>query len=406
MSPKRKEDRNPKKLTAFFQSPHPMKGNNHEGNSPHMKAQSASYTDLPDAEPGDEDILQLPPSPLQSPPPSPSTQSPAKSKMKLDTYSQIPPSEEGVQSQPPQSIASFPTTGQPVLDSTLKDMLLSLQSSLTTSFTSVLTKFSTELKHVDDRVHYIENKMEECTVTVNDLVDAYNEQRDDTMWIRSKLADLEDRSRRNNLKIRGIPETIPPAELRTYATKLFSIIAPELSPIELTIDRIHRIPKPRHLDDSIPRDVLMRVHFFQTKEQILSTSRSMPHLPEPFTGLQLYPDLSQHTLQLRRQLKTVTKALNNHKLIYKWRHPATLVVTRNGTHHTISNIQDGMKLLHSWGIIPELPQDDRPKMDHSHFPQNNKKNKETTHRHLKESPHVQKTTTHFDRASGPPPVRP
>lgn len=45
-----------------------------------------------------------------------------------------------------------------------------------------------------ERVTYMENKMENCTTTVNDLVDAYDEVKDDQMWIRAKLADLEDRS--------------------------------------------------------------------------------------------------------------------------------------------------------------------------------------------------------------------
>lgn len=58
---------------------------------------------------------------------------------------------------------------------------------------------------MDGRVHYMEDKMKECTVTVNDLVDAYAEQKDDSMWIKAKLADLNDCSRCNNIKIRGVP---------------------------------------------------------------------------------------------------------------------------------------------------------------------------------------------------------
>lgn len=89
------------------------------------------------------------------------------------------------------SIAAIPTSGQPVLDTTMKDMLLSLQSSLMTNLSSLIHKFSTDMR---DRVQYMENKMEEFTDTVNDLVDAYMVQKDDTMWIKAKLADLEDRS--------------------------------------------------------------------------------------------------------------------------------------------------------------------------------------------------------------------
>lgn len=41
----------------------------------------------------------------------------------------------------------------------------------------------------------------------NELVDVHSEHEEDVEWIKAKLADLEDRSRWNNLKIRGIPET-------------------------------------------------------------------------------------------------------------------------------------------------------------------------------------------------------
>lgn len=123
--------------------------------------------------------------------------------------------------------------------------------------------------------------MEECTDTVNYLVDAYEEQKVDSMWIKAKLVDLEDRSRYNNIKIRSIPEFIPSAELCKYASTMVFALLPELSTVELTVDRIHRIPKPHHLEEAIPRDVLLRIHFYQAKEQILSKARETPILPAP-----------------------------------------------------------------------------------------------------------------------------
>lgn len=144
-----------------------------------------------------------------------------------------------------------------------------------------------------DRVQYMETKMEECTDTVNDLVGAYTEQKDDNLWIKAKLADLEDCSCRNNIKIQGVPESIPPTGLHKYASTMFSTLLPELPPIELTIDRIHRIPKSRHLEEAIPRYVLLRIHFYQAKEQILSKARevSLPVAPpRSYTGqIQLNP---------------------------------------------------------------------------------------------------------------------
>lgn len=141
----------------------------------------------------------------------------------------------------------------------MKDMLISLQSSLMTNLSSLIHKFTSDMRYMGDRVQYIKTKMDECTGTVNDLVDACMTQKDDTPWIKSKLGGLEDCSCHNNIKIRGIPESVPPAELPSYASTMFSMLLPELSPIELTI---HRTLKPCHLVEAIPRDVLLRIPFY------------------------------------------------------------------------------------------------------------------------------------------------
>lgn len=96
-----------------------------------------------------------------------------------------------------------------------------------------------------------------------------------------------------------------------------SAILPEATQLNLTIDRIHRIAKSSHLAASVPRDVLMKVHFYHTKEKLLTAARHKSSLPAPFTDIQLFPDLSKYTLQLRRQLNPLTKAMNNHTIPYK-----------------------------------------------------------------------------------------
>lgn len=71
--------------------------------------------------------------------------------------------------------------------------------------------------------------MGEFASTINDLVDAQEKGEDDLEGIKAKLADMEDRSRRNNMKIRGIPESVQQGELKAYATALFSDILPDLT---------------------------------------------------------------------------------------------------------------------------------------------------------------------------------
>lgn len=74
-----------------------------------------------------------------------------------------------------------------MLDTTIKDMLLSLQSSLLAQISSLIHNFTTEMHTIGERIHYLENKMEDYTTTINDLVDVYEEGREDLLWIKAKL---------------------------------------------------------------------------------------------------------------------------------------------------------------------------------------------------------------------------
>lgn len=76
------------------------------------------------------------------------------------------------------------------------------------------------------------------------LGDADTAQGDEIAWFKDKVADLEERSRRNKLKLRGIPESAPHNQLLQYAHTLFSTLVLTLTVEDLIVDRIYRVPKP------------------------------------------------------------------------------------------------------------------------------------------------------------------
>lgn len=135
--------------------------------------------------------------------------------------------------------------------------------------------------------------------------------------------------------------------------QLFTAILPDLSALDFTVDRIHRLPTPTYLSDNIPRDIILRLHFYHTKERLMSASRQKDLIPPTYSNLQFYADLSQYTLQKRRNMTTTTKALRNQKLRYKWGFPTKLIVTKEGKEYVMDSVVKGMALLCSWGIIPE-----------------------------------------------------
>lgn len=144
-------------------------------------------------------------------------------------------------------------------------MLLSLCTSLQSGLLSCVHQFKAKLHDLGDRVDRVEISLGEYTSSFNTMVNAHAAHSDDIAWLKDKVVDLEDRSRGNNIKIRGVPESVFSNQLQQYTQDLFSTLVPFLSGPDLAIDRIHRLPKPSFLPAEVPRDVLLRVHFYQAK---------------------------------------------------------------------------------------------------------------------------------------------
>lgn len=347
---KRKEREKPKKLTEFFS---PATGRVSQDGHSSLSPQHSSSSHLSSASRamGESDGAQ-PPQPS-----SPST-SPIKQKRRISAPNEPAPSDHSVCEEMDETNAcglqldAFPTTGQTITDITMKDMLLTLRGALQKDMAAFMKSTHRELSIIGDRVDYVEQRMDEFTGAHNELVDAHSEIEEELKQLKLKVADIEDRSRRNNIKFRGIPEAVKPADLTSFLQQLMMKTIPELTAADVTIDRAHRLPKPAHIPDTVPRDVIARIHFYHVKDQLMRYSRQNVSLPDPYAGISLYADLSQATLSARNNLIPITKILRNHKILYKWGFPAKLTITMNNASHTINSLDRGLELLRQWGLLP------------------------------------------------------
>lgn len=182
-------------------------------------------------------------------------------------------------------------------------------------------------------------------------------------WFKAKIADLEDRSRSNNLKFRGIPESVTSHELPRYIQLLMKALLPTLSDMDLTVDRAHRLTKPPFLHAKIPRDTLARIHFYNVKEAVMSVSRRLQSLSDTYGAVTIYSDLSAHTIKPHKELGPITKILQENKIMYKWGHPMKLLFTKQGKQEQITSLEAGWRLLKTWQLVP---QNYEPPAHHKH----------------------------------------
>ncbi|KAI4894558.1 hypothetical protein NFI96_004454 [Prochilodus magdalenae] len=92
--------------------------------------------------------------------------------------------------------------------------------------------------------------------------------------LQQKIEDLEGRSRRNNIRIIGVPEGAEGKRPTDFVAELLpKLLGEENFNLPLVVDRAHRSLQPRPADGARPRPIIARIHLFQVKEKIMQLRR-------------------------------------------------------------------------------------------------------------------------------------
>ncbi|OCT82206.1 hypothetical protein XELAEV_18024719mg [Xenopus laevis] len=140
-----------------------------------------------------------------------------------------------------------------------------------------------DLQAIGDAQAQLEVRLEKAETVCNTVFDRVNDHHRYLYLIKKQMEELDNRGRRNNLRIRGIPESVTQAELRTTVCAIFNTILGKA------------ITEPLELD----RDVA------------------------------IFPDLAWLTLQQRRALKPLTTTLREKEIAYRWTFPFALIASKN-----------------------------------------------------------------------------
>ncbi|CAH2219899.1 Hypothetical predicted protein [Pelobates cultripes] len=120
-------------------------------------------------------------------------------------------------------------TGSPILEPEVGDSQSSFHSTDMTpatdaSISTMLDKLKTAL---------CSEKTEGLLEAHNDLAEAHVALENKVRYLEGKITDNEERDRRNNIRIRGIPENVGPQDLPQFVQKLFKSMIPTLTEADL-----------------------------------------------------------------------------------------------------------------------------------------------------------------------------
>uniref|UniRef100_A0A8C5Q4L2 Uncharacterized protein n=1 Tax=Leptobrachium leishanense TaxID=445787 RepID=A0A8C5Q4L2_9ANUR len=221
-----------------------------------------------------------------------------------------------------------------------REDLTAATTDLRASLLTELRALRTDISGLQTRLHKAEVTQEQQHTVLTAHSTTLDTQQSALQMMARHLEDVENRGRRNNIRIRGLPELeTSHRDLHHALTGLFNLILNRDSEIEIEFERFHRALRPKGPPDAPPRDVVCCLLRHSLKESIMAAARGSREIDFAGAKVSLFQDLSPATLQSRRLLRPLTTALQELRLPYKWlfpfgiqvRAPSGTLVLRCGT---------------------------------------------------------------------------
>lgn len=155
-----------------------------------------------------------------------------------------------------------------------------------------------------------------------------------------RAEDAENRNRRNNLRIIGLPERAEDPDPTAFTERLLRQLLPQasFSPY-FTVERAHRMPAVRGPPGAPPRTFILRLLHFRDRDAVLRESRKIEALRFEGARLMIFPDFSVETQKQRKSFDQVKQALRQRGLKYSMLFPARLRV-QDGESHRFFTVPD------------------------------------------------------------------
>uniref|UniRef100_A0A8C2BPI6 LINE-1 type transposase domain-containing 1 n=1 Tax=Cyprinus carpio TaxID=7962 RepID=A0A8C2BPI6_CYPCA len=147
-----------------------------------------------------------------------------------------------------------------------------------------------------------------------------------------KVTNMEDRSRRNNVQLVGLPKGVEGSNPAGFLRANLSKWIPALKGRDIEIERAHRVYDGRKSNSKRPRTFIFRVLRWQDRSAILKGARQayLEKYMQDNVTLLFFPDFSPATSARRRSLKPVLWRVTALDLQPFLIYPAIIQLRHNG----------------------------------------------------------------------------
>lgn len=205
----------------------------------------------------------------------------------------------------------------------IKSEIQALRSELSSEITIIRREFTGLRSTVTD----MEKSLSTCTDDIVSLQTKVDTMAKELVKLENKCEDLESRSRRNNVRIIGIPEEniLSASDVSTLLMEAFKL---EKEPL---VDRAHRTLAPKPRTGERPRAMIVRLHYYADCARILQKARELQRIKMHNMTISVFPDHTAKTARARAAFNEVRQQLRGIQGVrFGILHPAKLRITYEG----------------------------------------------------------------------------
>lgn len=204
------------------------------------------------------------------------------------------------------------------------------------------------VREVEDRVSVLEDTTTPLPPRVMSLEKAAE------AWVQ-RADDLENRLRRNNLRILGLPERSEGQRPCDFAERWLKELLPEACFSSLfAVERAHRVPARPPPPGAPPRPFLARMLSSKDRDAALQAARKIPELKYNGAPISIFPDFSAALQKIRATFTDVKRRLRSRSVPYSMAYPARLRVVHSDRTLFFSSPKEAEDWLN---LLPGSPRD-------------------------------------------------
>uniref|UniRef100_A0AAX7UGL5 L1 transposable element RRM domain-containing protein n=1 Tax=Astatotilapia calliptera TaxID=8154 RepID=A0AAX7UGL5_ASTCA len=192
---------------------------------------------------------------------------------------------------------------------TVTHTLRSEISSVKAEFKAAITTLQATVNAQGTTIKDLELSATTCSDDLTSLQSAVKVLTEEVRQLQAKCEDLEGRSRRNNIRLVGIPEGLESSNPREFISHLLQDLL-KLNEAPL-LDRVHRSLGSKPREGTPPRPLLIRVHYFHVKEQLLRLAGANSPLLYQGRRISIFPDFTPAVAKKRSQFTGVKRLLHS-----------------------------------------------------------------------------------------------